>query len=98
MGAREVAAFLSHLATERDVAAATQNQALNALVFLYGVVLRQPLGELGEWARVQRPARLPAVLSQEELRRVLAAVVPERQLGATLVSRVSLHHPGLAQR
>jgi integron integrase len=85
MGATEVAEFLSHLAQERDVAAATQNQALNALVFLYGVVLRQPLGDLGEWARVQRPARLPAVLSQEELQRVLAAVAPEHQLAARLV-------------
>ncbi len=76
MGAAEVAAFLGHLATERDVAAATQNQALNALVFLYGQVLRSPLGELGEFARVTRPARLPTVLTQEETRRVLAALKP----------------------
>jgi integron integrase len=85
MGAAEVAAFLSHLAAERDVAASTQNQALNGLVFLYGVVLRQPLGELGEWARVQRPARLPAVLSKEEVARVIAAVVPEYQLAVRLM-------------
>jgi integrase len=85
MGAAEVAAFLSHLASERDVAASTQNQALNGLVFLYGVVLRQPLGELGEWARVQRPARLPAVLSKEEVARVIAAVVPEYQLAVRLM-------------
>ena len=39
MGAREVTAFLSWLATERDVAAATQNQALSALIFLYRAVL-----------------------------------------------------------
>ena len=76
MGAAEVAAFLSHLATERDVAAATQNQALNALVFLYGQVLGTPLGDLGEVARVTRAARLPTVLTAEETRRVLAALKP----------------------
>src|ERR1051325_2588887 len=44
LGAAEVHAFLTHLATKRDVAAATQNQALNALVFLYDQVLHRPLG------------------------------------------------------
>jgi integron integrase len=85
MGASELAAFLSHLAKDRDVAASTQNQALNALVFLYGVVLRQPLGDLGDWARVQRPARLPAVLAKDEVARVMAAVVPEYQLAVRLM-------------
>ena len=51
--------------------AATQNQALNALVFLYGEVLHQPLGELGDYLRVRRPARLPEVLSREEVARVV---------------------------
>jgi integron integrase len=85
MGAAELAAFLSHLAKDRDVAASTQNQALNALVFLYGVVLRQPLGDLGDWARVERPARLPAVLAKDEVARVMAAVVPEYQLAVRLM-------------
>jgi len=85
MGAAEVTAFLSHLAKDRDVAASTQNQALNALVFLYGVVLRQPLGDLGDWARVQRPTRLPAVLAKDEVARVMAAVVPEYQLAVRLM-------------
>jgi integron integrase len=76
MGAPEVAAFLSHLASARNVAASTQNQALNALVFLYGQVLQRPLGELGEFARVNRPPRLPEVLTQEQTRRVLAALKP----------------------
>ena len=74
MGAAEVGAFLSHLAVAGDVAASTQNQALNALVFLYGQVLQKPLGELAEFARVNRPARLPTVLTQEETQRVLAAL------------------------
>ncbi len=85
MGPTEVAGFLSHLAQERDVAAATQNQALNALVFLYGVVLRQPLGDLGEWARATRPARLPEVLSREQVARVLAVVAREYQPAVRLM-------------
>jgi len=71
MGEPEVAAFLSHLAVDRSVAASTQNQALNALVFLYKVVLRRPLGDLSEVPRAKRPERLPIVLTQEEVRRVL---------------------------
>ncbi|MCL7938703.1 phage integrase N-terminal SAM-like domain-containing protein [Halomonas sp. ATCH28] len=51
MGGAEVRTFLEHLAVERRVAAATQNQALNALVFLYLHVLDQPLGDIGEFSR-----------------------------------------------
>lgn len=76
MGAAEVSAYLSHLAVAGNVAAATQRQALNALVFLYDQVLLTPLGDLGEFARVERPARLPEVLTQEETRQVLAALKP----------------------
>lgn len=71
MGAPEVKAFLEHLAVDRHVAAATQNQALNALVFLYRHILDQPLGEIGEFSRAKRPRRLPVVLSHEEVMRVL---------------------------
>ena len=77
MGEPAVHAFLTHLAVDGQVAVATQNQALNALVFLYAQVLHRPLDQLEEFARPQRPARLPVVLTQEEVRRVLAAV-PER--------------------
>jgi hypothetical protein len=59
-----------------NVAASTQNQALNALVFLYEQVLQMELGNIGEFARVTRPARLPEVLTQEQTRRVLAALKP----------------------
>jgi integron integrase len=76
MGATEVSAFLSHLALRGNVAASTQNQALNALVFLYEKVLQRPLGDLGEFARVNRPARLPEVLTEEQTQRVLGALKP----------------------
>lgn len=76
LGGSSVAEFLSHLAQDRNVAASTQNQALNALVFLYQRVLNIELGDIGEFARVRRPARLPEVLTQEETRRVLAALKP----------------------
>lgn len=55
MGATEVKSFLEHLAVERQVAAATQNQALNALVFLYRHVLEQPLGEIGNFFTSKTP-------------------------------------------
>ena len=74
LGAAEVAAFLTHLAADLKVAASTQNQALNALVFLYGEVLHQPLGPLSGLVRVQRPPRLPTVLSRAEVDRVLSVV------------------------
>jgi integron integrase len=74
MGAPEVTAFLSWLATGRNVAAATQNQALSALLFLYRAVLGVELPWLGDLVRAQRPVRLPTVLSEAEVRRLLACV------------------------
>jgi integron integrase len=67
----EVVAFLEDLADGGKVSAATQNQALNALSFLYNHVLEQKLGSLGEFARARRPERLPVVLSPEETRQLL---------------------------
>ena len=62
MGAAEVTAFLSHLASERDVAASTQNQALSALLFLYGPVLGVELPWMKGIVRAKRPVRVPVVL------------------------------------
>jgi site-specific recombinase XerD len=69
MGADEVRAFLNDLAVARNVSAATQNQALAALLFLYRHVLRQELPWLDNIERARRPQRLPLVLSQSETRR-----------------------------
>jgi hypothetical protein len=63
MGAREVEAFLTGLATQGRVAASTQNQALSALLFLYREVLGQELAWMDEIRRAKRPLRLPTVLS-----------------------------------
>jgi integron integrase len=71
MRAREVEAFLTHLAVEGKVAAATQNQALSALLFLYREVLKQDLPWLNEVVRAKRPTRLPVVLTRREVARVL---------------------------
>jgi hypothetical protein len=64
MGAREVTAFLSALAIELDVAAATQQQALSAVLFLYRHVLEVELPWLDDLVRPKKPARLPTVLNR----------------------------------
>ncbi|MEF8940665.1 MAG: integron integrase [Salinivenus sp.] len=76
LGAADVRAFLDHLAVERNVAASTQNQALNALTFLYEQVLDLPLGDIGTIERADRPKRLPTVLSRDEVRRLFRAFSP----------------------
>jgi integron integrase len=72
LGAAEVKGFLEHLAVSRNVAASTQNQALNALVFFFSHVLNRPLGEIGTFARAKRPKHLPTVLTPSEVKRVLS--------------------------
>ncbi|MBL7077435.1 MAG: integron integrase [Kiritimatiellae bacterium] len=74
MGAPEITAFLSYLATDLNVAASTQNQACCALVFLYKHVLEKDLPEFGEIVRAKRPKRLPVVLSAEETASVLSGL------------------------
>lgn len=85
MGAEEITRFLSALAIERNVAASTQNQALSALLFLYKEVLAQELPWLDGIARAKTPARVPVVLTREEVRQVLAAMDGPPQLAALLL-------------
>ena len=85
MGAEEVQAFLSHLAVHAQVAASTQNVALNALLFLYRYVLHQPWPELGPIAHAKRPRRLPTVFTQEEVAAVLAQLHGTSWLMASLL-------------
>ena len=71
MGAPEREAFLTHLAVQGKVAASTQNQALNAIVFMYRQVLKE-LGCLEGVERTKKAASLPVVFTREEARAVLA--------------------------
>lgn len=71
MGAPEIQAFLSHLASERSVAASTQNQALSAVLFLYREVLQKEI-EPVLLSSAKRPERLPTVLSRQEIMRIIA--------------------------
>ncbi|GMR15100.1 MAG: hypothetical protein BMS9Abin30_0720 [Gammaproteobacteria bacterium] len=73
MGAGQVQLFLQYLAVERKVSASTQNQALNALVFLFENVLQTPLENL-EFPRARRPKRLPVVLTRNEVGDLLGAM------------------------
>ncbi|MBM4070536.1 MAG: integron integrase [Planctomycetes bacterium] len=73
LGAAEVEQFLTHLATTDKVAASTQNQALNALVFLYRDVLRMELGDF-DAVRARRPVRVPVVMTVHEVRQLLAGL------------------------
>ena len=74
MGAAEVSAFLTHLAVNRAVAASTQCQALNALMFLYRQLLDVDLGKLADVARPRRKRKVPVVLSRDEVTRLLGAL------------------------
>ena len=85
LGEDEVVEFLSELAVKRKVSASTQNQAFCALLFLYQKFLERKLGSLEGTLRSQRPARLPVVLSREEVRAVLAHIRPPYRLMLELV-------------
>lgn len=74
MGKNEVEAFLTSLAVERNVSAATQNQALSALLFLYREVLGIELPWLDDVTRAKKPARLPTVLTREEVFALLGQI------------------------
>lgn len=71
MAEADVAAFLSHLAVDLEVSPATQNQALNALSFLYKSVLDRPLGNVSGIVKAKRTRKLPTVLNCDETGRLL---------------------------
>jgi integron integrase len=85
LGGAEIVRFLEHLAVERTVAVNTQNQALNALVFLYSQVLKVPLGDLEDFTRAQKPRRLPVVLTREQVKTLVGLVPGIHQLMARLI-------------
>lgn len=81
----DVTAFLEHLAVQRQVAVSTQNQALNAIVFFFSHVLKQPLGELAGFVRAKRPRKLPVVLTPSEVATLLGALEGTQWLMAALL-------------
>ena len=85
MRAPEVHMFLSHLAQTLKVSASTQNQALNAVAFLYHQVLQRELGEIGELPRARRPKTLPVVFFSAEVRKVLSNLTGTEYLMASLL-------------
>lgn len=85
LGPEAVTAFLNHLVGERNVAAATQNQALAALLFLYKEVLAQPLPWLDGVEHARRPVRKPTVLTQAEARDLLGRLRGTKWLMASLL-------------
>jgi integron integrase len=84
MGAAEIEAFLTHLVTDEQVSASTQNQALSALLFLYRDVLRLPLDDLNI-VRARRTTYVQPYLSHDECLRILAQLDPVPYLVACLL-------------
>ncbi|MCA1636159.1 MAG: integron integrase [Acidobacteria bacterium] len=85
MGVDEIRQYLSHLATEGNVAASTQNVALAALLFLYREVLLIDLPLVEGVERAKRPRHIPVVLTSEEVKRVLAHMSGTHRLMASLL-------------
>jgi len=85
MGENEIRSFLSHLARDEYVSSSTQNQALNALVFLYKNVLRKNLGNIGAVERAQRSYRLPDVFTHDEALAILGKMNGVPNLVASLL-------------
>ncbi|HEU4343685.1 MAG TPA: integron integrase [Candidatus Binatia bacterium] len=90
LGETEIAGFLSSLANEGHVSASTQNQAFNALLFLYKEVLRKKIGLIEGVVRAKRPQRLPVVLTKQELNKVI-----DRMNGAPRLMAILLYGGGL---
>jgi integron integrase len=85
MGAREVEAYLSYLSNEGNVSASTHQQALSALLFLYKEVLGMELPWLEDISRPKKPTRLPVVLTETEMKKLLAQLEGTHALMARLL-------------
>jgi len=85
MGEDEIAGFLSHLAIDQNVAAATQNQAFSALLFLFQQVLERKLNFIAGVERVRRPAKLPVVFTRDEAHAVIAHLSSDYRLMTELL-------------
>ena len=84
-GEAKIEAFLTHLAVDKTVAPSTQNQAMNALVFLYKHVLKQPLDKEINAVRASRKINIPVVMAREEVARIIALMEGVPQLVVKLL-------------
>ncbi len=80
MGEAEVTEFLSFLAQKEYVSPSTQNQALNALLFLYQKVLNKTLGNLSDVVRANRSKRLPVVFTKKEINEIISHLNGDHRL------------------
>jgi site-specific recombinase XerD len=85
LGARDISAFLTHLAVEKHVSASTRNQALASILFLYKVVLERELEWLDDVARAKRSQRLPTVLNRQEVAALFERLTGTHRLMALLM-------------
>jgi integron integrase len=85
LGKPEIEAFLSHLVIHSNVSASTQNQAFNAILFLYNQVLEKEMPEDINACRSKKPVRLPTVMTREETMRVIRSMTGVHQLMAKLM-------------
>jgi integron integrase len=83
--ADDIQRYLNYLAEERKVAASTQNQALNAIVFFFKEVLKRDPGDFSDFVRAKRPQHIPEVLTRSEVERLLDAMSGINQLMAGLL-------------
>lgn len=84
LNGKDVVSFLEYLATQRNVSASTQNQALNALVFVYEQVLGKTLGDMGDFVRAKRSKHVPVVLTKQEVSQLLSNMSGTSKLMASL--------------
>jgi site-specific recombinase XerD len=85
MGVPDIESFLSHLAVKEKVSSSTQNQAFNALLFLYREVLHIELTDSIQAMRAKKPSRIPIVITREEITKVLDALDGTQRLMASLL-------------
>lgn len=85
MGQQEIEAYLNHLASKRCVSASTQSGALNAIAFLYRVVLKEKMPDLDNLRRIKRHQTIPVVMSQREVESTLARMRGTTRLMAELI-------------
>ena len=97
LGPDQVVEFLTWLAVERRVSAATQAMALNALAYLYNQFLQQPLGDVSQFRKASKQRKLPVVLTREEVSRLLAQLQGRKKLITALLYGSGLRRMELAR-